>query len=214
MSALDVFPTLNCVYIGRPDRPLNLPRRLPFGVRSYLAQVVALLEPAEVSWCTGDAAERARTETRTSKPPSGPGPIVLVCSAHPGNVMGPAYWADPTRMRRRLRLELNGVMRGRTLLVVGYSVGDHLGILATDSHDVVRSVAAVASIGDEPLARISAGEHWRTTVHCQRGTRGDDGCLVRFRDTGETWAWGPGHHGRLLLDLSNDLVVSPAASTC
>ena len=209
MSVLSVFPTLNCVYIGHPDRPLNIPRQLAFSVRSYLAQVVALTEPSEVSWCVDAVAEQARTiDAPVSRPP-----VMLACSGNPGDVNWPEYWADPTRMRRRLRRELAGVMHGYTLHMVGFAVAGHLGILATDSPELVRSVAAVATVGDQPLARISAREPWRPIVHCRKGIREDDSCLVRFRDSGETWAWGSGHDGRALLSLDNGLAASAAAST-
>lgn len=211
MPVLSAFPTHNCVYIGRPDRPLNLPRELPFSVRSYLAQVVALTEPAEVAWYVGRAADELSTRVRAALPQLGARPIELICSSEPGDVDAPRYWADPTRMRQRLRRELRGAMRQNTLWVVGFAAAGQLGILATDRTDVVRSVAAVATIGDEPLARIAAGAQWRTIVHCQRGGRAEDSCLVRFLDSGDTWAWGSGHQGSSLLGLDREPAVAAAA---
>ena len=204
VPVLSVFPTHNCVYIGRLDRPLNAPRQVAFRVSSYLAQVVALTEPAEVSWCVGAASEPVRGLVRTPDPRPGQRPIELVCSREPGDVDGPGYWADPARMRQRLRRELRGVMRDRTLQVTGFAVADQLGILATDSPDVLRSLAAIATIGDRPLARISAGEAWRTVVHCRHSSRHADSCVVRFRDSGDTWAWGSGHRAAQLLGLAGE----------
>lgn len=212
VPVLSVFPTHNCVYIGRPDRPLNTPRHVAFSVRSYLAQVVTLTEPAEVSWCVGPAADQLGNRVRKVVPPLGPQPVELICSRDPGDVDRPGYWADPTRMRQRLRRELNGVMRGNTLWAVGFAVAGDLGVLATDSSEVVQSIAAIATIGDEPLARISAGARWRTVVHCARGSREDDSCLVRFRDSGDTWAWGSGHGGSSLLGLDSELAAAAAAA--
>ncbi len=196
MSVLTVFPTLNCVYIGRPDRPLNAPRHAPGGVRNYLAQVAELTEPAEIVWHL-DPSSAALTPTIGEA--NGLAPTVVTCWASPSSADADRV-ADPIRLRQRLRKVLNGAMRGRTLHVVPFASGDQLGVLATDHLAVVRSVAEIASIGDEALCRISAGEPWRTIVHCLKDPE-PESHLVRFADSGETWAHGPHHDARMLLDL-------------
>lgn len=203
MSILNVLPTLNCVYIGLPDRPLNAPRHTPGRILNYVAQVAALTEPTEIRWQLEPPTECWSNPAPAVDPLNRRDGSTVTCSAD--GVWGQA--ADPARLRQRLRRGFDGAMRGRALHVVPFAGGDRLGILVTDQPAVVAAVAAIATVGEGPLSRIAAGRQWQTVVHCLGGDD-QESYLVRFAESGETWAYGPDHHATTLLDLR---LLTPAA---
>ena len=110
---------------------------------AWIGDVVALCEPDDVHWCDGSAQEhdalcRALVEAGTFEPLSRPGSYLarshpgdvarvedrtFICSQSPRDAGPTNNWRDPEAMRALLRERFAGVMRGRTLYVVPFSMG-------------------------------------------------------------------------------------------
>lgn len=197
MSALTVLPTLNCVFVGQPDVPLNAPDGVPLSVRSWVAQVAALTQPDSIHWCDGSAAEREllRAEVTTGARSAPTAPHTVVCTLTREEAGPDVDWADPVTMRRRLATRFDDCMRGRRLYVVPFSLGplggrlSRLVIQLTDSAEAVLALRDLARLGAAALDRVIAGGYWLPVVHTTGPAEASSQIAV-FPESREVWAWG------------------------
>jgi GTP-dependent phosphoenolpyruvate carboxykinase len=197
VSALTVLPTLNCVFVGQPDVPLNAPEGVPLSVRGWVAQVAALTQPDSIHWCDGSPAERdeLRAEVTTASRSAVAAPHTVVCTLSREDADPGADWVDPVSMRRSLATRFDDCMRGRRLYVVPFSLGplggrlSRLVIQLTDSAEAVLALRDLTWLGAAALDRIKAGGYWLPVVHA--GGPVDAGSQVAlFPESREVWAWG------------------------
>ena len=159
----------------------------------WVEQWTAVLQPSDVHWCDGSAAEyeglcRSLVESGTFVPLDDKRPNSFYARSDPGDVArvedrtfictpneidaGPTNnWRDPDEMRAEMHRLYSGAMRGRTLYVVPFSMGPigspiaHIGVELTDSAYVAASMRIMTRMGKAALDMLGPGGGWVPCIH-------------------------------------------------
>ncbi|MCV9960904.1 phosphoenolpyruvate carboxykinase (GTP) [Pararhizobium sp. BT-229] len=155
--------------------------------------------------CRSDPGDVARLEHRT-----------FVCTSNRDDAGPTNNWADPTEMRSKLAQLFKGSMRGRTMYVVPFCMGEPgsdlamIGVQITDSAYAVVSMKLMAHIGRHVVDTLADGDFVRC-LHSVGAplTPGDQDApwpcnaehkyIVSFQDDGSIASFGSGYGGNALL---------------
>jgi phosphoenolpyruvate carboxykinase (GTP) len=219
---------------------LTSPPTTHAGITQFVADAISLTKPDSVHWVTGtqeewnqltdhlvqmgtfvrlddgklpnsfyaasDPSDVARVEERT-----------YICSENEADAGPTNNWMAPEQMKGILRNLFDGCMRGRTMYVIPFVMGnldaEHplFGVEITDSAYVVVSMRIMAGIGTEVLRAI---EHRKAefvpAMHSLGAPLGpgqkdvpwpcsDTKYITHFPETREIWSYGSGYGGNALL---------------
>ena len=210
------------------------------GILDFVESAAELCQPTDVHWVTGTDTEwtqltdllvEAGTFTRLNpdlKPnsfyaASDPTDVARVeertyiCSVDERDAGPTNNWMDPAEMKGILTELFSGCMRGRTMYVIPFVMGnldaDHpmFGVEITDSAYVVVSMRIMAGIGTDVLRAIEdRGADFVPALHSvgaplEPGQAdvpwpcSDTKYITHFPETREIWSYGSGYGGNALL---------------
>ncbi|MCU1570121.1 MAG: pckA [Naasia sp.] len=191
----------------RPVAPLAGPTLSP-SVNAWVAEMRDLLQPDEVHWCSGTAAEfdqltkqmvregsliRLNPEWRPNSflARSDPRDVArseestFICSRRPEDAGVTNNWRAPATMKAKLTELFRGSMRGRTMYVVPFSMGplgsslSKLGVQITDSPYAVISMQIMTRMGAEAVRQLGPDTEWVAALHSVGSPLVDDAGVRR-----------------------------------
>jgi phosphoenolpyruvate carboxykinase (GTP) len=197
-------------------------------VRAWVARMVELCGPDEVVWCDGSADERDRLTGRAVRTGvllplsedlypgchlhrSHPSDVArtekstFVCTSDREDAGPNNNWIAPDEARATLEGICTGVMRGRTMYVVPFLMGEpgsplaKVGVELTDSVYVALSMGTMTRMGAVALAELGPDGVFTRCVHATAALDPELRYICHFPETNEIWSVNSGYGGNALL---------------
>lgn len=198
-------------------------------VLKWLEEVVALTKPSKVVWVDGSDEQLAQlraesissgevVELNQEKLPgclyhrTDPSDVArvedrtFICSKNKEDAGPTNNWCDPQEMYSKLSAMYDGVMKGRTMYIIPYSMGPigsplaKVGVEVTDSIYVVLNMDIMTRIGKDAFKNL--GEESNDFVRCLHSKADIDPenrYIVHFPEDNAIWSINSGYGGNVLL---------------
>jgi len=195
---------------------------------SWVEETVELCQPDEVFWCDGSAEENTflleqaqaqgvLTRLNQEKVPGGyihrskPNDVArveqltFICTKNKEDAGPTNNWAEPREMVARLHGMLRGAMRGRTLFVIPYLMGQpgsaltKLGVELTDSIYVVLNMRIVTRMGAAAYGPLGDSSDFNRGLHSLLDVNPERRYICHFPEDNAIISVGSGYGGNVLL---------------
>ena len=196
-------------------------------VLEWIEEMKALVKPDKVVWVTGgeEQIKALRAEAIATglmeelNPEKLPGCLLhrtkpndvarveartFICTTKK-EMAGPTNnWVEKDEMYARLRPLADGAMKGRTMYVVPYSMGQlgspfaKIGIELTDSIYVVLNMEIMTRMGQEALDQLGDSADFVKGLHCSLDVDEEQRYIVQFPEDNTIWSLNSNYGGNVL----------------
>lgn len=196
---------------------------------AWVDEMARMCKPDHIYWCDGSEAERERVlaealssgvllELNGQKRPrsyyhrSNPNDVArseeltFVCTPTRQEAGPTNNWTEPGEMYRKLAAIYDGAMKGRTMYVVPYIMGQadspfaKVGIELTDSVYVALNIRIMARMGAVALERLGGSDDFNRGLHSVADCDPSRRFIVHFPQDNTIWSVGSGYGGNALLN--------------
>jgi phosphoenolpyruvate carboxykinase (GTP) len=198
-------------------------------VSSWVDEMARMCKPDRIHWCDGSDAERERLtqvaidegvlsrldpQRRPNSYYSRSNPndvarteeLTFVCTPTREEAGPTNNWMAPAEMYSKLEGLFDGAMRGRTMYVVPYIMGQEdspfakVGVELTDSVYVALNVRIMARMGDIALRKLGDSDDFNRGLHSVADCDPTRRYIVHFPQDNAIWSVGSGYGGNALLN--------------
>ncbi len=198
-------------------------------VLKWVDEMIALTKPDKVVWI--DGSEKQLDELRAEAISTGemielnqeklPGCLyhrtqpndvarvedrTFICSKNREDAGPTNYWCDPAEMYAKLTPMYDGVMKGRTMYVIPYSMGPigsplaKVGVELTDSIYVVLNMAIMTRMGADAFKNLGdESNDFVRGLHSKANVDPENRYIVHFPEDNTIWSINSAYGGNVLL---------------
>ena len=195
----------------------------------WVDDMARMCKPDRIQWCDGSQEEHERltgvavssgvlTPLAREKRPrsyysrSNPNDVArteeltFVCAPTRAEAGPTNNWMEPAEMYAKLRGLFDGSMKGRTMYVVPYIMGQpdspfaKVGIEITDSVYVALNIRIMARMGAVALDRLGSSDDFNRGLHSVADCDPSRRFIVHFPQDNTIWSIGSGYGGNALLN--------------
>ncbi len=198
-------------------------------VLKWVDEMIALTKPEKVVWI--DGSEKQLDELRAEAISTGemiklnqeklPGCLyhrtqpndvarvedrTFICSKNKEDAGPTNYWCDPAEMYAKLTPMYDGVMKGRTMYVIPYSMGPigsplaKVGVELTDSIYVVLNMAIMTRMGADAFKNLGdESNDFVRGLHSKANVDPENRYIVHFPEDNTIWSINSAYGGNVLL---------------
>ena len=198
-------------------------------VLKWVDEMIALTKPDKVVWI--DGSEKQLDELRAEAVSTGemiklnqeklPGCLyhrtqpndvarvedrTFICSKNKEDAGPTNYWCDPAEMYAKLTPMYDGVMKGRTMYVIPYSMGPigsplaKVGVELTDSIYVVLNMAIMTRMGADAFKNLGdESNDFVRGLHSKANVDPENRYIVHFPEDNTIWSINSAYGGNVLL---------------
>ncbi|OGO67804.1 MAG: phosphoenolpyruvate carboxykinase, partial [Chloroflexi bacterium RIFCSPLOWO2_02_FULL_71_16] len=195
----------------------------------WVDEMARMCKPDRIHWCDGSEAERDRLLREALDagtllaldPAKRPGSyyhrsnpndvarteeLTFVCTPTREEAGPTNNWLEPREMYRKLAAIFDGSMKGRTMYVVPYIMGQpdspfaKVGVEITDSVYVALNIRIMARMGAVALERLGSSDDFNRGLHSVADCDPARRYIAHFPQDNAIWSVGSGYGGNALLN--------------
>ncbi len=197
-------------------------------VLSWVEEMARLCKPDRIYWCNGSEEEKKELmaeairvgdfeELNQEKLPgcylhrsaqndvARTEQLTFICTRNKEDAGPTNYWMDPEEAYRKVGAVFDGAMRGRTMVVVPFIMGQpgspfsKVGIELTDSIYVALNMGIMTRMGDVAWKQLGNSNDFTRGLHSKADLNPERKYICHFPEDNTIWSVGSGYGGNALL---------------